>query len=436
MPRPATSRRSRQVSSAATTSAPSSSAASRGGASRSSPIGVPARDGDAWAGHRPIIPAAAGTLRAMSDQPAPNLPDGASGGVVAPGGDGRPTHPPDRRRAAVWREIGAVLGVSLGASALWSLLAIVDKLTRAVALNAQTTTMNNSVTPDRPWLDLAYQLTGIGLAVVPGRAWPSTSSGRSGRPGPPALAPASTPQQSTAGPLERRSAIRWAGRHTGWVSTDVTRGATCGAAPCSRRWWAYPGWASTSSPAGWASTRRSPRRTSRPPGGPSSSSSCRPSGTRSSRRSSSSATSTRAAGSARLGYAGHHGRLGGAPRAYHLYQGLRWLPRQCRHGPGLRRGVPALGTGHAAGRCPYPARRCRLRWVLAASRSRRLALSDAGQLTQPATSDTAGREVRPDATGRPAARGSHPGRCAIWARWTLRFAARAPGRSRFRNADR
>lgn len=67
----------------------------------------------------------------------------------------------------VWREIGAVLGVSLGASALWSLLAIVDKLTRAVALNAQTTTMNSSVTPDRPWLDLAYQLTGIALSVVP-----------------------------------------------------------------------------------------------------------------------------------------------------------------------------------------------------------------------------------------------------------------------------
>lgn len=103
----------------------------------------------------------------MSDQPAARLPDGASDGVVAPGGEGRPTRLPARERAAVWREIGAVLGVSLGASALWSLLAIVDKLTRAVALNAQTTTMNNSVTPDRPWLDLAYQLTGIGLAVVP-----------------------------------------------------------------------------------------------------------------------------------------------------------------------------------------------------------------------------------------------------------------------------
>ena len=60
-----------------------------------------------------------------------------------------------------------VLLVSLGASALWSLLSLIRKLTEPVALGAQTTTMNNSVTPDRPWLDLAYQLVGVGLGVVP-----------------------------------------------------------------------------------------------------------------------------------------------------------------------------------------------------------------------------------------------------------------------------
>ncbi len=65
------------------------------------------------------------------------------------------------------RETVLVLLVSLGASAIWSLLSIVDKLTRQVALGRQTTAMNNSVTPDRPWLDLAYQLAGIGLGVVP-----------------------------------------------------------------------------------------------------------------------------------------------------------------------------------------------------------------------------------------------------------------------------
>lgn len=60
-----------------------------------------------------------------------------------------------------------VLGVSLGASAVWSVLSIVNKLTQDVALNRQTTGMNNSVTPDRPWLDLAYQLVGIVIALVP-----------------------------------------------------------------------------------------------------------------------------------------------------------------------------------------------------------------------------------------------------------------------------
>lgn len=64
-------------------------------------------------------------------------------------------------------ETWLVLGVSLGASAIWSLLRIVDKLTRAAPLGSQTTSMNSSVTPDRPWLDLAYQLTGIALALVP-----------------------------------------------------------------------------------------------------------------------------------------------------------------------------------------------------------------------------------------------------------------------------
>jgi membrane protease YdiL (CAAX protease family) len=57
--------------------------------------------------------------------------------------------------------------VSLGASAIWSVLSIIEKLTRATPLRQQTTAMNQSATPDRPWLDLAYQLAGIGIQVVP-----------------------------------------------------------------------------------------------------------------------------------------------------------------------------------------------------------------------------------------------------------------------------
>jgi membrane protease YdiL (CAAX protease family) len=64
-------------------------------------------------------------------------------------------------------ELLLVLGVSLGQSAVYSVLAIVEKLTRNVPLNQQTTSMNNEVVPDRPCLDLAYQLAGIVFPLVP-----------------------------------------------------------------------------------------------------------------------------------------------------------------------------------------------------------------------------------------------------------------------------
>lgn len=64
-------------------------------------------------------------------------------------------------------EILLVLGISLGKSAIYSVLSITEKLTRAVPLNQQTTTINTSVTPDRSWLDLAYQLAAIGFPLVP-----------------------------------------------------------------------------------------------------------------------------------------------------------------------------------------------------------------------------------------------------------------------------
>lgn len=73
--------------------------------------------------------------------------------------------PAPRPRAGI--ELLLVLGVSLGQSAVYSLLSIVEKLTRGQPLNTQTTTMNNSVVPDRPWLDLAYQLAGITFPLVP-----------------------------------------------------------------------------------------------------------------------------------------------------------------------------------------------------------------------------------------------------------------------------
>ena len=70
-----------------------------------------------------------------------------------------------RRRWGV--EVLVVLGLSLGQSAVYSVLSIINKLTRPEPLAAQTTTMNSSATPDRPWLDLAYQLAGIGFGLMP-----------------------------------------------------------------------------------------------------------------------------------------------------------------------------------------------------------------------------------------------------------------------------
>lgn len=72
---------------------------------------------------------------------------------------------PMTRRLRV--EMLVVLGISLGQSAVYSLLSIINKLTLPVALNKQTTSMNSSTTPDRPWLDLAYQVAGLIFPLMP-----------------------------------------------------------------------------------------------------------------------------------------------------------------------------------------------------------------------------------------------------------------------------
>jgi len=59
-----------------------------------------------------------------------------------------------------------VLGVSLGASAIRSILTLVDIMTRQT-LAATTVYMNNSVAADRSWLDFLNQLTTIVLTLMP-----------------------------------------------------------------------------------------------------------------------------------------------------------------------------------------------------------------------------------------------------------------------------
>ena len=71
----------------------------------------------------------------------------------------------DRTRFGL--EVVIVLGISLGQSAVYSVLRIIERLTRNVPLAQQTSTLNASVTPDRPWLDMTYQLVGIAFALMP-----------------------------------------------------------------------------------------------------------------------------------------------------------------------------------------------------------------------------------------------------------------------------
>jgi membrane protease YdiL (CAAX protease family) len=70
-------------------------------------------------------------------------------------------------RTRLGLEVAIVLGLSLGQSAVYSVLRIIERLTRDVPLAQQTSTLNASVTPDRPWLDLTYQLVGIAFGLMP-----------------------------------------------------------------------------------------------------------------------------------------------------------------------------------------------------------------------------------------------------------------------------
>lgn len=63
-------------------------------------------------------------------------------------------------------EILLVLGLSLGASAVYSLVAIVNRLTRDVPLGEQTATLNPS-RDERAIFDLIYQLLGVFFDLVP-----------------------------------------------------------------------------------------------------------------------------------------------------------------------------------------------------------------------------------------------------------------------------
>jgi membrane protease YdiL (CAAX protease family) len=59
-----------------------------------------------------------------------------------------------------------VLGLSLGRSGVFALLALLDRLTAGPPLGEQEAAMNRAVSP-RPWLDVLYQVSNLVFALVP-----------------------------------------------------------------------------------------------------------------------------------------------------------------------------------------------------------------------------------------------------------------------------
>lgn len=81
----------------------------------------------------------------------------------------RAPSPPDNAlaRRALRAEVLLVLALSVGASAAAALIRLAGVLTSPGGLRDQAATLNASRAPDRPWLDLAWQLFGIATALVP-----------------------------------------------------------------------------------------------------------------------------------------------------------------------------------------------------------------------------------------------------------------------------
>lgn len=64
-------------------------------------------------------------------------------------------------------EVALVLGLSLGQSAVYAVLDLWNKMTKPEPLVAQRTSLTQSWAPDRPWLDLGYQLAAIVFPLMP-----------------------------------------------------------------------------------------------------------------------------------------------------------------------------------------------------------------------------------------------------------------------------
>jgi membrane protease YdiL (CAAX protease family) len=88
---------------------------------------------------------------------------------------------PESSRARAWWEIVIVLGLSVGASAVYSLVSIIARVTDETPLADQSAPLNASQS-EREWLDFSYQFLGIffGLFVVALVLFLLSEHGRSG----------------------------------------------------------------------------------------------------------------------------------------------------------------------------------------------------------------------------------------------------------------
>src|SRR5260370_16321750 len=97
---------------------------------------------------------------------------------------------PPTARLQRW-EIVAVFAVSLGASGLYALFSFIGSVTPKQVLSKQTATLNGSLAPGRPLLDLSMPLLNITLALAP--VLPGFYLAARPREPPPPLAPSAPP---------------------------------------------------------------------------------------------------------------------------------------------------------------------------------------------------------------------------------------------------
>jgi membrane protease YdiL (CAAX protease family) len=94
----------------------------------------------------------------------PPAPQAGPAGPAGPAPLAGLTPPPARLQR--W-EIVAVFAVSLGASGLYALVSLIGSLTAKQSLSKQTATLNGTLAPGRPLLDLVLQLLNITLSLAP-----------------------------------------------------------------------------------------------------------------------------------------------------------------------------------------------------------------------------------------------------------------------------